>query len=446
MVKKIGLFKWVLAAFAFLLMFFTSLYILALILVKLSLVEFFFKVLPQEKMRGVNILAVGIDETRHVKRSDTIIVIHLDPDKKRIGVISVPRDTRVNVDGYGYTKINHSYAYGGIDLLQKTVSSVLSIPIDYYVKVDLKGVSDLVDELGGVNINIEKDLYYRDQAGDLYIDLKKGEQHLDGQKAIQYLRFRHDNQGDIGRIQRQQKFIYMMANKITSAGKILELPLLLKRINSLIETNLSTKEMVNVAFQFTEAFNAKNIQKGTVPGAITLIENVSYWQPNITATDKLVEKIIFGFDSEQVVMTQKIETEDKEASEEERRSVTMKEVRRVSEQTDISKDAATSLEIKIEILNGFGLKGEAQRSARILKEYGFTVAKYGNAGTFTYDETIIVDWKGNLDKVIPLANFLEIDPANIIVYDRPDKPLDVTIVIGKNWLSLKERIISESNN
>ncbi|RAP37197.1 hypothetical protein DID80_04420 [Candidatus Marinamargulisbacteria bacterium SCGC AAA071-K20] len=446
MIKRFKLFNWILGIFLVLFIFLTSFYVLTMMMVRLSLVEFFFKVLPQEKLRGVNILAVGIDATRNVKRSDTIIVFHLDPDKNRIGVISIPRDTRVNVEGHGYTKINHSYAYGGIDLLRGTVSNLLSIPIDYYVKLDLSGVSSLVDELGGLNVNVNKDLYYRDQAGDLYINLKKGKQHLDGSKAVQYLRFRHDDQGDIGRIKRQQQFIYVMANKVTSAGKLLELPLLIKRISKLIETDLKTKEMINVAFQFSEAFGAKNIQKGTIPGAITLIDNLSYWQPNITAIDKMVEKIIFGFDDHTMKVDTKVATVDKAASKEPRRKVTMKEVSRVADQTDISKESISSVELKVEVLNGFGLKGEAQRTARFLKKHGFSVAKYANAGSFSYDDTLIVDWKGNLDKIVTLANFLEIDPANIIVYDRPEKPLDVTIVIGKNWLELKERINSEQKD
>jgi polyisoprenyl-teichoic acid--peptidoglycan teichoic acid transferase len=446
MIKRFKLFNWILGIFLVFIIFLTSFYFLTMMMVQLSLVEFFFKVLPQEKLKGVNILAVGIDETSNVKRSDTIIVFHLDPDKNRIGVISIPRDTRVNVEGYGFTKINHSYAHGGINLLKGTVSNLLSIPIDHYVKVDLDGVSSLVDELGGLNINIHKDLYYKDQAGDLYINLKKGKQHLDGQKAIQYLRFRHDKQGDIGRIKRQQQFIYVMANKVTSAGKLLELPLMIKRISKLIDTDLNTKEMINVAAQFSKAFKAKNIQKGTIPGAITLVDNLSYWQPNITGIDKMVEKIILGFDENAIRVATKIKTEDKKASAEPRRKVTIKEVTRVAEQTDISKKAMASVELKLEVLNGYGLKGEAQRTARFLKKHGFSVAKYSNAGSFTYEETLIVDWKGNLDKIVSLANFLEIDPSNIIVYDRPEKPLDVTIVIGKNWPALKERIENEQQD
>ena len=99
--------------------------------------------------------------------------------------------------------------------------------------------------------------------------------------------------------------------------------------------------------------------------------------------------------------------------------------------------------MKVEVLNGLGIKGVAQDAASLLKDHGIQVARFGNAGSFSYDETLIVDWKGNIEKVIVLANLLKIDPERIIVYDRPSKPLDATLVLGKDWNSIVESLSKE---
>jgi len=132
---------------------------------RLAFVDLIFSVLPERPLQGVNVLIVGIDNTERVQRSDTLMVMHLDKARNRIGLLSVPRDTRVNVPDVGITKINHAYSHGGIRLLRQTVSSFLNIPIDQYVQVNIRGVETIIDEIGGIDIKIEKDLYYADHAG-----------------------------------------------------------------------------------------------------------------------------------------------------------------------------------------------------------------------------------------------------------------------------------------
>ncbi len=128
-----------------------------------------------EKPKHINILFLGVDSVDHSSRSDTIIVVGISPDEK-VALLSIPRDTRVNVPGKGYTKINHAYAYGGIELLKKTIENFMGIDINYYVKTDYQGFEKVIDKIGGIEINVEKRMYYVDKAGHLYIDLKPGKQ------------------------------------------------------------------------------------------------------------------------------------------------------------------------------------------------------------------------------------------------------------------------------
>ncbi len=116
-----------------------------------------------EKPVHVNILFLGVDSVDHSSRSDTIIVVGISPDKK-VALLSIPRDTRVEVPGKGYTKINHAYAYGGISLLKETIEKFMGIKIDYYVKTDYQGFEKVIDKLGGIEINVEKRMYYIDKA------------------------------------------------------------------------------------------------------------------------------------------------------------------------------------------------------------------------------------------------------------------------------------------
>jgi polyisoprenyl-teichoic acid--peptidoglycan teichoic acid transferase len=408
---------------------------------KLTIIEAFLTLMPQKSIHGINILAFGIDETKNVKRADSIMVIHINEKNKRMGVLSIPRDTRISIPGYGKTKANHAFAHGGTKLLTQSISDFLGIPIDYFIKINLKGVEAIIDEIGGISININKDLYYVDQAGDLFIDLKKGNQSLTGKQAIEYLRFRQDKEGDIGRIQRQQKFINSFASRAISASKLLGTKRIIKQINKNIITNLSTGQMINLAVQSSQIFRQGSIEANTVPGVIILDNGISFWRPDLFSLDKILTKTLFGFEQQKNIAT-KIDTIDASSSQDNRRSVTPKEVSRISKQikTVNSPISTAAKQLTVEVLNGCGVPGEAQITARILKQKGIKIARFGNAASFDYNETLIVDWKGNLPKTLQLAKFLQIDPSNIIVYDRLDKPLDATIVVGNNWEILKKKI------
>jgi LCP family protein required for cell wall assembly len=149
-----------------------------------------------------------------------MIVASVDPRAGTVNMLSIPRDTRVVIPGRsGYDKITHAYAYGGAALATRTVEAFLGVPINYYLATGRAlSVSSI---FGGVDMYVEQDMNYDDPYAGLSINLRKGSQHLDGEKAGQYIRFRHDELGDIGRVHRQQRFMKAMSDEMLQVGTLL---------------------------------------------------------------------------------------------------------------------------------------------------------------------------------------------------------------------------------
>lgn len=228
-----------------------------------------------------NIVVMGCDVRKDdVGRSDTLFVVMLDKSKKNAALLSVPRDTRVKIKGHGWDKINAAFAYGGHKLTQETVQDFLGIRLNNYVVVDFQGFEGLVDAVGGVDINVEKRMYYYDPYANFEIDLRPGKQHLDGKKAMQYVRYR-DEEGDIGRIRRQQKFMMALYQQIASKNIIAKVPGVSKQIMSMIKTDLSLKEMVELGNVMREMVEKDGMKMAMVPGEPKYIDGISYWIPDI---------------------------------------------------------------------------------------------------------------------------------------------------------------------
>ena len=228
-----------------------------------------------------NIVVMGCDIRKDdAGRSDTLFVVMMDKSEKKAALLSVPRDTRVKVKGHGWDKINSAFAYGGHKLTQETVQDFLGIRINNYVVVDFQGFQGLVDAIGGVDITVEKRMYYYDPYAGFEIDLRPGNQHMDGKTAMQYVRYR-DEEGDIGRIRRQQKFIMALYKQIASKNIIAKMPGVSKQIMSMIKTDLSLKEMVELGKVMHDMLKKDGLKMAMVPGTPEYIDGVSYWIPDI---------------------------------------------------------------------------------------------------------------------------------------------------------------------
>lgn len=212
------------------------------------------EVIPKwEGKSRVNILLMGGDsrgmEENEVPRSDTLMIASIDPVTKKAALFSILRDTYVKIPGYNSDKINAALAFGGPPLAMKTVSDLTGLPIQYYLYTDFKGFIALVDAIGGIDIDVEKNMKYTDNwdGPEYNIDLKKGMQHLDGKTALQYVRFRHDATSDFTRTERQRKFMTAVASKVQTTSSIIKLPKILQSIKPYIETNMTLTDMVKLA-------------------------------------------------------------------------------------------------------------------------------------------------------------------------------------------------------
>ncbi|MCI9303291.1 LCP family protein [Clostridium sp.] len=214
----------------------------------------------------VNILLLGMDigdseniSNTSARRTDTMILLNYNPRTDNIKVVSIPRDTLIEVenarDGEGnyipYWKINAAYALGGEEEVIEQVEGLLDITVNYLIEIDYAAFRNLIDAVGGVEMFIERDMYYDDDAQDLHINFNKGETVLlDGQKAEEFFRWRKNNDGtgladgDLGRIKNQQKFISALIEKCTNPMIVTQIPDILKSIKENVITNMPGTEMI----------------------------------------------------------------------------------------------------------------------------------------------------------------------------------------------------------
>jgi len=245
-----------------------------------------------QSQNRVNILLLGSDDALTTNtRTDTIILASLDTVTKRVSLLSIPRDTRVDIPGHGPDKINAANQLGGVQLTKETLSNLLKVPIDYYILTNFDGFRGIIDILGGVEIDVEQEMHY--QTYDGTIDLNKGLQRLDGEKALQYVRFRHDKLGDISRTQRQQKFLAALAREMAQPQNIVKLPFLLPQLMKTVETDLSMAQLAGLARQ-ADQFDMANLNTQTLPGNFATIKGGSYWVVDMEKTPQVVMEIFAG--------------------------------------------------------------------------------------------------------------------------------------------------------
>lgn len=222
--------------------------------------------------------------------SDVMLLLKFDPETKKMVMISIPRDTRIEVEGHGVKKINAANVDGGPALTAKTVSNLLGgVGIDRYVRINVLGVAKLIEALGGVTVYVPKDMKYKDESQHLYINLKAGKQHLKGEQALQLLRFRHDELGDIGRIQRQQMVLRALMDQTLNPATVAKLPKILDVVKEHIDTNLTVEELVALV-GFGVRTNRSSMQMLMVPGRFSEKReyDASYWIPNKDGIAKMM--------------------------------------------------------------------------------------------------------------------------------------------------------------
>ena len=234
------------------------------------------------------VLIMGVDRRDgDVGRSDTLMLAAVDEEQGRATLLSIPRDTRVEVGTYGYDKINHAYAFGGHEMTLAAVDKIVGVPVTHYVLIDTSAFERIVDAVGGVDIDVEKRMHYEDpwdDNGGLVIDLQPGEQHMTGAQAIQYVRYR-DGEGDIGRIARQQHFMRALLAQFLSPQVIPRLAAVVDEVKNAVETDLSTRQLLTLAKRMKD-IEAGGMTMQMVIGTPAYLGDISYWIPDLVETRK----------------------------------------------------------------------------------------------------------------------------------------------------------------
>ena len=331
----------------------------------------------------VNILIVGCDEIENYGRADTIVFLSISPKTKDVLILSIPRDTRVEIPERGMDKINHAYAFGGKKLISETVSLFLDMPIHFYAIADFIGFVNIIDELGGIEIDVEKEMHYVDKAGGLDINLSPGKQMLDGEKSLQYIRFRQDKLGDLGRIKRQQKLALAVIEKMMNFDSIAKIPQISEGMNEYIETDIKVQDAIALANLF-KGTNQEKFNVETVQGEPVYIKGVSYLEPDVEKVRQRVKSLVYSENSG----------------------------------------------MKVEVLNGNATSGIAHKIAKDLEMQGFEVVNIGNADNFNYEKTKIIVYSKeiNLD-----SEFKKLFKDYEIVKEyQTNANLDLVIILGKD--------------
>ncbi len=374
--------------------------LISLILVAILTIYFFnndFWALKQNPFKSskLNILLVGYDSyINGPPRADTIILASIDLRTKEIGLLSIPRDTRVNIPGHGMNRINASHAFGGVELTASTLEDYLDVPIEYYVETDFHGFAGIIDAIGGVEINIKEPLQYVDKAGGVYIDLPAGNQHLDGEDALQYVRYRESVKGDIGRVERQQKFMKAMMKRIMNPDIVIKLPSIYNETQKAINTNIPVQDITPFV-RLIKDINLNMIETVMLPGEPKYINGASYWIAEDNELKIVVNNLIR------------------------------------------SKEYIRNGQYKLSILNGNGVSGQASSISDEMEKYGFNVISIANADNYNYEKTLVRYYDKSLKKVIDnisdvigaSSEFVELDESEL-----DNLKEDIQIIIGADNL------------
>lgn len=413
----------------------------------------------------VTFLLAGIDDVDRVHRSDTIMLVRIDLDNKRIKAMSIPRDTRVTLKKHGNQKINAAYAYGGIDLLKETVVNLTGAPVNYSVVVSYTAFPKLIDAIGGVDIDVPKRMVYTDKAQKLYINFKPGMQHLNGEDSLKYVRFRHDALGDEGRMKRQQQFVNSVMEKLKSPSIALKIPEIATTMTEIFKTDLPSETAVQLGLYLKDVDN-RDIELFTMPGKAAYIDKLSYWIADLPAAQQ-------KFNTWPPLRKEEPATDPSQAQTEEQLTATKEKgqskvhqpatqsvqasiqdgKQNGSERNDeeliaenpneknedrpieqlspkeLLDQFGNGLSVPLAILNGTGEKGLSKNAAVRMEKLGITVDYQGNAKHYDYHYSLIYYPKGQKQTAKLLANLCQI-PQNLVIEKNSSNKL--ALVLGKD--------------
>jgi len=346
---------------------------------------------PLQLRERVNVLVMGVDVTLNnrrqpvnLARSDALLLATFDPATRTAAFLSIPRDTRAEIPGHrGWWKINAAYALGGPDLTVRTVQQLLGVRVHRYVKLGPHSFARLIDAVGGVWVDVERDLHYEDSWAGLRIDLKKGRQLLSGEQAMGYARFRHDPLGDISRVQRQQKVVRALFERLKEPQTWLRAPQILRAVAENTQTNLTPHEVATLGW-FLSRLGHDRIRTETLPGRLVPL----FWEPDPDQARALVLEVFYGLDPQQVART------------------------------------------RVEVRNASGMPGTGLQAAERLRRMGFAVVRV-EADAEVQRFTAVRSTRGDAVVAVAVRDMLGV--GAVATRPQPDAEADLVVRLGMDF-------------
>jgi LCP family protein required for cell wall assembly len=348
-------------------------------------------------------------------RSDTLILARIDPGKKKVQLISIPRDSRVDIPGYSAPqKINAASTWGGPALTIKTVKQLTGLPISHYLTVDFAGLRGVVDAMGGVwiDVKVRIDENHPDTAwGRKYRVIEKGYQKLDGYHALTFVRARHAYaDGDFSRMKNQQLFLKALAKQALSISSVVMAPKIIAVASDNITTDMSIAQIAALATQF-RGMNESDLEATTAPAKNAFIDGQSFVIIDEVQFTKMLDRMKKGEPLELVKVAKGSKTATATAG---------------------SAPAVKPADITLTVRNGAGVSGLAKTAADLFIKAGFAVKESGNMNQFVYSKTLVVFKKGTDSKAAVVRDELgygDVVPAAGLYQFNTD----VLVVVGKDW-------------
>lgn len=376
----------------------------------------------------VNVLVLGIDRRAGQEgyfRTDTMLVLTVDPVTKTAGVLSIPRDLWVPIPGYGVARINAAHVYGDRDgypgagpaLAAKTVENNLGIPIHYYVRIDFDVFVEVIDRIGGIEIYVEREIrdptYPSNDPADPYgydpLYIEAGQHHFDGELALKYARTRHSPGGDFDRARRQQQVIKTVFEKVTRLRMlptlIAQAPQMWRTVQDSLETDLQLEEAIALARLVNEV-NSNDIHFGVIDERYTI--------PYVTESG--AEVLILLRDRTRELRDELFTAEQPSAEEDS------------DSDSQLTAEGAT-----IEVLNGTLTAGLAAEVTDRLREQNLNVVRSGNAERKDIEESLII---ANTEKTYTaefIARFLGLPASAVVQGAAPAAEYDVCVILGADY-------------
>jgi LCP family protein required for cell wall assembly len=387
----------------------------------------------------INILLLGIDRrggTGWGYRTDTIIIVTLDPNNKTVGMLSIPRDLQLDIPGYKEDRINTANVYGysskypggGPALLKRTIEKNFGIPIDYYIMVDFVGFEKIIDTLGGVDVNVPRTLHdtmYPDpRPGDPYafktVHFDPGWQHMTGKRALTYARSRMST-SDFDRAKRQQLILLAIREKALSLNLIPKLPSLIATMGSMVRTDMTAEEMIDFA-RLAPQVDMENLKQVVLQKPLVYgFRTEAGAAVQLPKWDLINPVIADLFTAPVVVLPTPTPAPPTPTP-------TLAPVQ-IEELQDLAREGA-----RIAVQNGTSEPNFAARVAAMLMEQGYQVVEFGDADRLDYPNTVVVDYTGKSFTLERLVDRFQVTPENVRHSPNLRSQIDIRIIVGQDFL------------